>query len=135
MKPTTTEEFEQLLSKKLTQLSYVVAVGWALLAGAFALGVWVSTLEVRSSRHEQAIGDHGARLSELNVFKEVTVASRFTHAHAASMIEPVVSAINTNDKRITRVEDALTSLNATLRRIEDSQVSALQRIEKRLGSE
>jgi len=68
------EEFE----KHLDSLKWVVAVGWALLAGAFALGIWVATLEIRTAGfhaklmdHDISIKNHGTELNGVAVKQAV----------------------------------------------------------------
>ena len=67
-------EFE----KHLDTLKWVVAVGWALLAGAFGIGIWVATLEIRCSafsdkimEHEVNIKNHGSELNGMAVRQAV----------------------------------------------------------------
>jgi hypothetical protein len=43
------EEQEEDLKGKLQSLDLIVKLGWALIAGAFGLGVWVATIEQRVS--------------------------------------------------------------------------------------
>lgn len=50
------------LEKYLGTLKWVVGLGWALLAGAFALGVWVASLEIRQSAFTDKIFDHEVAL-------------------------------------------------------------------------
>jgi len=64
--------------KHLDSLKWVVAVGWALLAGAFALGIWVASLEIRQSgfssqlmEHEISIKNHGTELNGVAVRQAV----------------------------------------------------------------
>lgn len=68
----------QDFEKHLDSLKWVVAVGWALLAGAFALGIWMSSLEIRQAgfsktlmEHELNIKNHGTELNGVAVRQAV----------------------------------------------------------------
>lgn len=65
--------------KHLASLKWVVAVGWTLLAGAFGLGIWVATLEIRCAafsnkilEHEVSIKNHGTELNGVAVRQAVS---------------------------------------------------------------
>lgn len=51
MNPTQLEELEA----RLRDLNLVVKVGQGLLLGAFGLGVWVTTIQIRINSHEQKV--------------------------------------------------------------------------------
>ena len=51
MNPTQLEELEA----RLRDLNLVVKVGQGLLFGAFGLGVWVTTIQIRINSHEQKV--------------------------------------------------------------------------------
>ena len=51
MNPTQLEELEE----RLRDLNLVVKVGQSLLLGAFGLGVWVTTIQIRINSHEQKV--------------------------------------------------------------------------------
>jgi hypothetical protein len=51
MNPTQLEELEE----RLRDLNLVVKVGQGLLFGAFGLGVWVTTIQIRINSHEQKV--------------------------------------------------------------------------------
>ena len=51
MNPTQLEELEE----RLRDLNLVVKVGQGLLLGAFGLGVWVTTIQIRINSHEQKV--------------------------------------------------------------------------------
>lgn len=87
---------EQLhdFEKHLDSLKWVVATGWALIAGAFALGIWVATLEIRTSSVSARLTDHDLSIK----------------SHAAELNTVAVrQAVNTND---------LAYIKATVDRIE-----------------
>lgn len=58
MNPTQLEELEE----RLRDLNLVVKVGQGLLLGAFGLGVWVTTIQIRINSHEQKV-EEAAKLS------------------------------------------------------------------------
>ena len=56
MNPTQLEELEE----RLRDLNLVVKVGQGLLLGAFGLGVWVTTIQIRINSHEQKVEEVAA---------------------------------------------------------------------------
>lgn len=80
--------------KHLESLKWVAAVGWGLLAGAFGIGIWVATLEIRTSAFSARLVDH-----------EVSIKNHATELNGVA----VRQAVNSND---------LQYIKATVDRIE-----------------
>ena len=79
------EEQHDDLEKYIGTLKWVVSLGWALLAGAFGLGLWVATLEIRQTSFTNKIFDtevqiknHSSELNAINV-KQAVNASDLTY--------------------------------------------------------
>lgn len=103
---------------RLKILDLVVKLGWALLFGAFCLGVWASTLEFRLQEvHAQA--DHTEANAEgLMMWKAETNGNRYTSTEASKDKSLMLEMINIQDKRLARVEDIVTRMDKSLERIE-----------------
>ncbi len=79
-------------------LKWIASLGWCLLAGAFALGVWVATLEIRTGssvdkliEHDVMIRNHGVEINGLHV-NEAKVGSDLSYIKlAVERIEKKVS--------------------------------------------
>lgn len=65
------DEFEN----HLKTLDIVVKLGWALLAGAFALGVWVATIQIAVNDNTAAKSSDGIRIRDLEL-REATNAEK-----------------------------------------------------------
>ena len=52
---------------RLKTLDIVVKLGWALLAGAFALGVWVATIQIAVNENTQSVSAVHPRIRELEL--------------------------------------------------------------------
>lgn len=85
--------------KKYTQeLKLVVGLGWALIAGAFGLGIWVATLELRQSSvadrvldHDTSLKNHGTELNMIHVKQAVNASDLAYIRSAIDRIEKKVS--------------------------------------------
>ena len=62
MNPTQLEELEA----RLRDLNLVVKVGQGLLLGAFGLGVWVTTIQIKINSHDQKV-DEASKLRTADV--------------------------------------------------------------------
>lgn len=67
------ERFAEL-EKRLEILKWIARLGWALIAGAFGLGLWVAKLElaqtnfgVRLLETEIAVKNHGTEINSIHV--------------------------------------------------------------------
>ena len=59
-------ELEERIEGRLKSLDIVIKLGWSLIAGAFAIGVWVATIQIAVNNHSVAIEEaNKARQSEL----------------------------------------------------------------------
>ena len=55
------------LSNRLKSLDIVVKLGWALLAGAFAMGVWVATIQIAVNENTHTTASVQPRIRELEL--------------------------------------------------------------------
>ena len=58
-----TDDFES----RLKTLDIVVKLGWALLAGAFGLGIWVATIQIAVNENTQSVSAVSPRIRELEL--------------------------------------------------------------------
>lgn len=79
-------------------LKWIASLGWCLLAGAFALGVWVATLEIRTGNaanklleHDISLKNHGTEINSLHV----------NEARVGSDLSYIKSAVERIEKRMT----------------------------------
>lgn len=114
-------EFEKDLERKLTQLGYVVKLGYALIVGAFALGVWVATIELRTQSHSEKLSAVTPKVESLVTFREISTSTHMTAKDVSDLLSPIRDAIVLADKRITRVEDSQAVITEYLKRI-DSKI-------------
>jgi hypothetical protein len=121
--PTLTHED---LETKLQVLSKLVTLGWTLLTGAFILGVWVATLELRTETAGKNIESVNATakmnntlIQEINLWRASTEANRWTIQQQTTSMLPIYDSMNAHDKRIQRLEDGQISISKALDRIEN----------------
>ena len=114
------EERIQTLEQKLAILDKIVKLGWALLAGAFALGAWATLLEIRTQAAGKSIDLLVSNQNAVLTWKAGLQASQFTAQEHNKYATEVQSNMNTQDKRLTRVEDGLISIKESLHEIKDA---------------
>lgn len=85
-----------------------------LVAGAFAIGIWVTTLELRT----QAVEDHALAIRELEKGAEKVAATQYTATEAAAVQRALTESINAHALRIQRTEDEMMHIRKALDRIE-----------------
>jgi len=64
---TMSEEQTEGFSSRLKTLDIVVKLGWALLAGAFAMGVWVATIQIAVNEATHSAAAVQPRMRELEL--------------------------------------------------------------------
>jgi hypothetical protein len=64
---TMSEEQTEGFSSRLKTLDIVVKLGWALLAGAFAMGVWVATIQIAVNENTHTTAAVQPRIRELEL--------------------------------------------------------------------
>jgi len=64
---TMSEEQTEGFSSRLKTLDIVVKLGWALLAGAFAMGVWVATIQIAVNEATHSAAAVQPRIRELEL--------------------------------------------------------------------
>jgi len=68
---TMTDDQQDDFQSRLKTLDIVVKLGWALMAGAFALGVWVATIQIAVNLNTQTGQSREMRLRELEIKESV----------------------------------------------------------------
>lgn len=121
----TMREFEKELERKLTQLSYVVKLGYALIVGAFILGIWVATIELRTQSNSEQLAVAIPKIETLATFKEIANTTHMTAKEVSDLLFPIRESIVVGDKRLTRLEDLQATTTEYLKRI-DSKLPAKQ---------
>ena len=112
------DELAEDFEKRLKTLDIIIKLGFALLAGAFGLGVWVATLEWRQGVLMQDVDSHDKTLSEFNMWRAETNGSRFTSQDYVKASANLQEALINHDKRLTRTEDTMLRLEKAMDRIE-----------------
>ena len=60
------QELEERIESRLKSLDIVIKLGWSLIAGAFAIGLWVATIQIAVNNHSIAIEEERkARADEI----------------------------------------------------------------------
>jgi hypothetical protein len=113
------------LESKLKVLDLVVKLGWGLIAGAFAIGVWVATLEIRQSgfsgflhEHDLSIRNHGTELNRVSIWQAGMEGTKYTASDASRDRQSMQQQLTEHDKRLTRIEDSTNSISKGVERIE-----------------
>ena len=65
--PTMSSQQTTDLSNRLKSLDIVVKLGWALLAGAFAMGVWVAAIQIAVNENTHTTAAVQPRIRELEL--------------------------------------------------------------------
>ena len=65
--PTMSSQQTSDLSNRLKSLDIVVKLGWGLLVGAFAMGVWVATIQIAVNENTHATAAVQPRIRELEL--------------------------------------------------------------------
>lgn len=86
--------------------------------GAVGIAVWVTTIEYRQQNFTEGHKDHHTQLKEITNWQIKTEANRFTSRDASEMMNSLMTAVATQDKRLQRVEDSSTHIKETLYKIE-----------------
>ena len=108
------EHEQEALLDIIPGLVKLVPLVKSLLVGACLLGVWVTTIELRT--HE--VSNHENDLQELKLWKASTDANRYTSSDANKMFQAITESLSAQDKRTQRLEDAHVTILQTLSRIE-----------------
>ncbi len=68
------QELEERIEGRLKSLDIVIKLGWSLIAGAFAIGIWVATIQIAVNNHDIAIQEAvKARQEELASIKALEI--------------------------------------------------------------
>jgi hypothetical protein len=112
------DEMVERFESRLKVLDLVVKLGWGLLCGAFALGVWAAMLEWRIQRVGEEVHHHTSDISTMSLWKASTDANRYTASDAQRDERLAQEQLNNFDKRLTRTEDAAVRIEKAVDRIE-----------------
>lgn len=67
-------ELEERIETRLKSLDIVIKLGWSLIAGAFAIGVWVATIQIAVNNHDIALNEASkARQIDLAAIKALEI--------------------------------------------------------------
>ncbi len=108
------EHEQEALLDIIPGLVKLVPLVKTLLAGACVLGIWVTTIELRT----HSVASHEEEIQEMKLWKATTDASRYTSSDANKMAQAITESLSAHDKRVQRLEDAHVSILQTLSRIE-----------------
>ena len=86
------------IEKKLGVLKWIAALGWGLLIGAFMLGIWVATLEIRQSTYGERLIDHESGIKALGGEAHKTAVNQAEFAKDLAYIKASVERIETRVK-------------------------------------
>lgn len=113
------EEEAQKFEKNLTAISKLVPLVKLLLVGAFAIGAWVTTIQLTQNGYAQRLEDTEADTQSLVRWQIETRGNRFTTTDGIELTRSMTDIANSMDKRVTRLEDSTMVIKDSLRRIED----------------
>lgn len=65
--PTMSSQQTTDLSNRLKSLDIIVKLGWSLLAGAFAMGVWVATIQIAVNENTRTTAAVQPRIRDLEL--------------------------------------------------------------------
>lgn len=100
--------------------SYNKVGNWikTLVVGAFTIGIWVASHELRQQDLAHKSVEQQVKLHEIEMWKVETNSNRFTSKDASEMMNSLMSAAAAQDKRLQRVEDSNIVIKESLQRIE-----------------
>jgi len=81
------------IEKRLGVLKWIAALGWGLLIGAFMLGIWTATLEIRQSTYGERLIDHEAGIKTLSGEAHKTAVNQAEFARDLAYIKASVERI------------------------------------------
>lgn len=108
-------EVESLLNRFL-KLGWGSLITFVLIA--FSAGTWIASLEIRAQEATEQLVEMEKDHRAFESFKAETTSNRYTAADHNKFSTGIQELQNQHDKRITRIEDSLTSVNKSLDRIE-----------------
>jgi len=103
-----------------TWLPWVKVIFVTTVAGAVGAAIWVTTIEYRQQSISEGHKDHHNQLKQISEWQIKTEANRLTSKDASEMMNNLMSAAATQDKRLQRVEDSNVVIKESLQRIEAS---------------
>jgi hypothetical protein len=109
---------EDLLETVERFLPWAKGIFVTAVSGAVMIAIWVTTIEYRQQDFSEGHKDHHEQLKQINAWQIKTEANRFTSKDASEMMNNLMSAAATQDKRLQRVEDSNVVIKEALHRIE-----------------
>jgi len=106
------------IESQLGILKNLVAIGWALLVGAFCIGAWTTLLEIRVQGASTNIEKLTATTETIKAWHHETNGNRYTSSDHVKFANEIMTINATADKRITRLEDSSVEIKKALDRIE-----------------
>ncbi len=103
---------------KIAMAERMMKLLWALLIGAFLMGGWVTTIELRTQSTAKVVLTHQTRISEIDLWKERAEANRWTIQQQTEAMKVISDTQNLTERRLQRLEDTIGNINKTLDRIE-----------------
>lgn len=101
-----------------TWIPWIKGIFVTTVLGAIGGTVWVTTIEYRQQSISENQKEHHIQLREIHTWQTKTEANRFTSKDASEMMNNLMSAAATQDKRLQRVEDSNVVIKEALHRIE-----------------
>lgn len=121
LKETVAEVSRNQDKQQVALASYMKTGAWVktLVIGAFGIGVWVASHELRQQDLSEISQRQQDKMHAIELWREKTESNRFTSKDAAEMMNNLMSAAAAQDKRLQRVEDSNTVIKESLQRIEN----------------
>lgn len=107
------------IESQLVILKNLVAIGWALLVGAFCIGAWTTLLEIRVQSASAEIERLTTTTDTIRTWHHETNGNRYTSTDHVKFANEIMAVNSTSDKRITRLEDSTAEIKKSLDRIEN----------------
>ena len=100
MTTTEHEQLEERIESRLKSLDIVIKLGWSLIAGAFAIGVWVATIQIAVNNHQIAIEEaKRARADEMAAVKALELKDSADTQLLRYIVEKLEKIENKLDQR------------------------------------
>lgn len=106
------------IESQLGILKNLVAIGWALLVGAFCLGAWTTLLEIRVQGASTNIEKLTNTTETIKTWHHESNGNRYTSSDHVKFANEIMAINSLADKRITRLEDNFSEMKKSLDRIE-----------------
>lgn len=109
---------EKTFVERLDTMSKLVTLIKVMLGGAFAVGLWVATLEYRHRTAEKHVGINTEALRDIVLWKERTEANRFDAKAANELANNFSNRANAQDLRMQKIESGQDEMKRLLEKID-----------------